>query len=416
MSRSPARIALSACVVAVVTAACGGGSGFASATKSQAPADAHVHLQVMIASSGPAETQADTAAANAWAKTTGNTVTVTNAQNLTQQLGQAFAANKPPDVFYLSSGQQFATYANEGALYPYGAQAAGASDFYPSLKQAFTYHGTFYCAPKDFSTLALQINTTMWSQAGLTSADIPTTWSQLTHVLSVLRAKLPSSITPLVISPTHDRVDAFLTQAGGGLIGPNGAVTADSPANVTALTYLQGLLRSGLMKYSSQVGAGWGGQAFGSGKAAMTIEGNWIQGAMRTDYPSVKYETVQLPKGPAGPGTMVFTTCWAIPKQSPNHAAAVSFVNFMTSAGQEMAFARAFGVMPSLQSDQSAYLREFPGDAPFLAEVPNAVGGPKLPNLTSVFTQFDNQLTQLATTSPTAILSSLAKNIGAAGS
>ena len=29
---------------------------------------------------------------------------------------------------------------------------------------------------------------------------------------------------------------------------------------------------------SSDLDAGWGGEAFGTGKAAMTIEGNWING------------------------------------------------------------------------------------------------------------------------------------------
>ncbi|MER5225617.1 hypothetical protein [Streptomyces flaveus] len=41
----------------------------------------------------------------------------------------------------------------------------------PALRQAFTYDGKFCCAPKDFSTLALRINTTAWSKAGLTDAD-----------------------------------------------------------------------------------------------------------------------------------------------------------------------------------------------------------------------------------------------------
>ncbi|MHB1613021.1 MAG: extracellular solute-binding protein [Actinomycetes bacterium] len=408
----PLLLASAVTLLALTAAACGSGGSSTGASGTTPPGP--VHLQVLIASSGPAETQADQAAAAAWAKKTGNTATVTVASNMTQQLGQAFAANKPPDVFYLTSGQQFATYASEGALYPYGAQTTGASDFYPSLSSAFTYKGTFYCAPKDFSTLGLQINTTMWAKAGLTSADIPTTWAQLTSVLTTLKNKLGSGVTPMVISPTHDRVDAFLAQAGGGLTNAAGQITADTPQNLRALTYLQGLMKAGLIKYSSQVGAGWGGQAFGTGKAATTIEGNWIQGAMTTDYPTVKYETVQLPAGPSGPGTLVFTTCWGVPKQSANKAAAVSFVNFMTSPAQEMTFAKAFGVMPSLQSDKAAFLQEFPGDAPFMQSAAYAVGGPNLPNVANVFTAYDNQLTQLATTSPAAILSALQKNLSAA--
>ena len=38
----------------------------------------------------------------------------------------------------------------------------------PKLVEAFTIDGRFYCAPKDFSTLALVINNKLWKDAGLT--------------------------------------------------------------------------------------------------------------------------------------------------------------------------------------------------------------------------------------------------------
>jgi multiple sugar transport system substrate-binding protein len=296
----------------MATAACGG--GFDSNSSADTPQKTgKADLKVLIASSGDAETSAVQAAAKKWSGSSGNTATVTVAQNMDQQLGQAFAANQPPDVFYLDASK-FADYAAQGALYAYGDKAAGASDFYPNLKDAFTYKGTFYCAPKDFSTLALEINTDLWKKAGLTDSDVPTTWDQLRTTLTTLKSKL-SGVTPLVISPGHDRVDPFIVQAGGRLVDDQGKVTADSPENVAGLTYAQSLLKSGLMKYSSDVGAGWGGEAFGKGKAAMTIEGNWIKGAMKSDYPNVKYQVAPLPAG-AQKGTLAFTQCWGIPAAS----------------------------------------------------------------------------------------------------
>src|SRR5262245_10031786 len=168
MSLRSHRLALLCAAGAVSLAtACGGGFG-SSAGPSQSTGKAT--LRMLIASSGDAETAAVQAAAAQWAAKTGNTVTVTPAQNMDQQLGQGFAANKPPDVFYLDAAR-FADYASSGQLYAYGDQAAGAADFYPSLKAAFSYKGTFYCAPKDFSTLALEINSQLWTRAGLTASD-----------------------------------------------------------------------------------------------------------------------------------------------------------------------------------------------------------------------------------------------------
>ena len=48
----------------------------------------------------------------------------------------------------------------------------------------------------------------------------------------------------------------------------------------------------------------------------MTIEGNWIKGAMKNDYPDVKYTVAELPAGPTGKGTLPFTNCWGIAAKS----------------------------------------------------------------------------------------------------
>lgn len=397
--------------VLLTTAACGGGFKSSSGASNAPQQTGKASLQILIGSSGDAETAAVKAAAAKWASSSGNTASVVPAQNMDQQLGQAFAANKPPDVFYLDASK-FADYAAQGALYAYGDKSAGASDFYPNLKDAFTYKGTFYCAPKDFSTLALEINTDLWTKAGLTDKDIPTNWAQLTKVLGTLKAKLPG-VTPMVISPGHDRVDAFIVQAGGGLVGKDGTVTADSPENVAGLQYVQSLLKGGLLKYSSQVGAGWGGEAFGKQMTAMTIEGNWIKGAMKSDFPKVKYQVVPLPAGKTQ-GTLAFTQCWGIPASSKYKEQALSFVNAMTEPNQQLAFADAFGVMPSRQSVKAEYAQKFPADQVFLEGAAYGVGPIKAPKLTQVLADYDNELNKLASTPPSVILARLQKNMKAA--
>ncbi len=412
MRHLPRPIRLVALVTGVLLATAGCGGGFKSGNQSQASQKTgKASLQVLIASSGDAETAAVKKAADAFAASSGNTVTVTAAQNMDQQLGQAFAANKPPDVFYLDASK-FADYAAQGALYAYGDKAQGASDFYPNLKDAFTWKGTFYCAPKDFSTLALEINTTLWQKAGLTEADVPKSWDQLKSVATTLKGKLPG-VTPLVVSPGRDRIDAFIVQAGGNLVSQDGKPTADDPKNVAGLTYAKSLLQAGLMKYSSQVGAGWGGEAFGKAKAAMTIEGNWIKGAMKNDFPDVKYQVAALPAG-TQQGTLAFTQCWGIPAASQYKEQAIAFVDAMTKADQQMAFADAFGVMPSRQSLKDQYSQKFPSDKVFLDGAAYGVGPIKAPKTTQVLADYDNSLSKLATSDPAQILARLQKNLSAA--
>ncbi|HEX5115011.1 MAG TPA: extracellular solute-binding protein [Pseudonocardiaceae bacterium] len=410
MSRMTRPLAGAAVLAAAALLAAGCGSGFSSNNSQPAQKTGPVSLQILIASSGDAETAAVKQAAAAWAKSSGNKATVTPAQNIDQQLGQAFAGSAPPDVFYLDAAK-VADYASVGALYPYGNKVNNPNDFYPTLRAAFTYKGTFYCAPKDFSTLGLVINTDLWTKAGLTNADLPTTWDQFTADLQKLKAK---GIVPLAVSPTHDRVDAFIKEAGGSIVDKSGKPDADSPQNVQALTYVQGLLKQGLMKYSSQLDTGWGGEALGTGKAAITIEGNWIEGAMKSDYPKIKYEIAAMPSGPAGPGTLEFTQCWGVSAKSKNHAADIAFVNAMTAPKQQLAFAKAFGVIPSRQSAQATYEQQFPTDKAFLAGAPNGVGPVNAPKVSDVLADYDTQLTQLAKTSPSAVLQRLQTNLTSA--
>lgn len=93
--------ALAAATFALTSSACG--SGFDDANTEQQGGKAS--LQILIGSSGAAETKAVQDAAAAWASASGNTATVTPAQDIGQQLGQAFADDSPPDVFYVDASR-----------------------------------------------------------------------------------------------------------------------------------------------------------------------------------------------------------------------------------------------------------------------------------------------------------------------
>jgi len=406
--RRRASLAALALTSSLALAACGGG-GFEE-EGSDAPAssgDGPATLQVLIGSSGDAETKAVEDAAAAWAEESGNEVEVVVANDLAQQLSQGFAGGNPPDLFYVDAGV-FGDYAEAGNLYPYVDQLADADDFYPNLLDSFTLDDQAYCAPKDFSTLGLEINTESWKKAGLGDADIPTTWDELETVAQKLTTPDQAG---LVLGLGRDRVGAFLVQNGGFWVdGETGEATATEPTNVEALEYVQGLLDSGSAVLAPDVDAGWGGEAFGTQKAAMTIEGNWIRGAMENDYPDVDYTVAELPEGPAGKGTLLFTQCWGIAAESPNQEAAVSFVEAMTTPEQQLANADAFGVMPSRESAQADYVDQFPEDAPFIAGGDYGQGPVNLPGLGPVVADLDSQLEQLKTADVNDILASFQKN------
>ena len=378
--------------VALGLSACGGG-GFEDEGGSQSSAEGPVELTMLIASSGDAETKAVQDATKAWADESGNSVEVTVASDITQELAQGFAGGNPPDVFYLDAGV-FADQAKSGNLFAYGDQLEAADDFFPSLRETFTYEDQFYCAPKDFSTLALQINTQAWKAAGLTDADLPTTWEELTTVSQQLTT---GDQAGLGLGLGIDRLGAFVVGNGGWWVNDEGTEpTAQDPAVVEAVQYVQDNVKAGNFQLASQLDAGWGGEAFGTKKAAMTIEGNWIKGAMTNDYPDVPYTTVEMPAGPAGKGTLLFTQCWGIAADSDAQAQAVELVDALTAVEQQMAFADAFGVMPSRQSAEEQYAQKYPEDAPFIAGADYGRGPIGAPGLKPVIDDLNSKLENLA--------------------
>jgi multiple sugar transport system substrate-binding protein len=412
--RTRAPLALVAGLGLMLAAACGGGnSGFSDSNNNAAGgATTGVKLTMLIGSSGDAETKAVTDATAAWAKKGGNTVTVTPAKDLTQELTQALAGGSPPDLFYVDASK-FAGLVKANALAAYGDQMPNKSDFYPNLLESFTSDGKVYCVPKDFSTLALEINTDLWKKAGLTEADYPTTWDQLETVAKKLTT---GGVTGLVFNDTLDRVDAFMRQAGGSLLNDDDtAFTADSPQNLTGLQYVQKLAREGLLKFPKQVDTGWGGEAMGKNKAAMAIEGNWFVGGVKNDYPKLKYAVVPLPKG-TQQATLSFTNCWGIAAKSKNQAAAIDLVKYLTSTDQQMAFAKAFGVMPSVKSAQAQFAQQFPAQKAFVDGAANATGPTSLPGFDQVQKDFDSKILGLSNGSsdPKAMLAALQKNGDAA--
>ncbi len=395
-------------VAALVLSACGGGgSSFGGATKTQATGKAA--LKIMIGSSGDAETNAVKTAAAAWATKSGNTAEVIVASDLGQQLGQGFAGGTPPDVFY-ADASRIGDFAKAGNLFAYGDQLTD-SKFLPTLVKTFTVDGKLQCAPKDYSTLALEINTDMWTAAGLTDADIPKDWAGLETAAKKLTK---DKVTGLVIGNDINRGGAFMKQAGGWVVSEDGkTMTAESPEALAGLTQIKKMMADGSLKFNTDTSpaAGWGGEAFGKGIGAMTIEGNWIKGALTKDYPKLKTKIVELPAGPGGKGTLLFSNCWGIAAKSPSQSQAVDLVKFLTSVDQQLAFTKAFGPMPSTAEGIAKFKTDYPDDAAFAAGGEYGQGPVNLPGFDPVMAKFNSKMATLGKGGdPKAMLAELQKN------
>nr|BFE60680.1 ABC transporter substrate-binding protein [Dactylosporangium thailandense] len=366
------------------TAACGDdGSGKQGDTTG-------AKLTMFAFSSSPAEDAVLRKAIDDYNKQGRNTVDLKVLPEYDTALTTALAGGQPPDVFYLNDNK-LPDLGKSGALEPTGDQVDNPGDFYDTLKQSFTYQGTYYCAPKDFSTLQLVYNTADFEAAGLKP---PTTWEELA---TTAKALTKPGHPGLVLAPEFYRWGAFFAQAGAWPTDDGiTKMTMDTQPMRQALQYLTDNHKAGSFGTPAAVGAGWGGEAFGKGLTSMTIEGNWIVGAMKNDFPSVKYGVAELPAGPKGKGTMSFSVCYGVAKASKSKAAAVDLVKFLTSPDEQLTITKEFPVMPSRKSLADKWLTDKPELKAFVAGGDYAKKSVFVPGFSTVIDTFNDGIQGLA--------------------
>ncbi len=283
-------------------------------------------------------------------------------------LQAALASGAGPDVFYVDSFK-LPDLLKAGALAPVPNGAlTNQDDIYPSLRSVFTSpDGKLVCPPKDFSTLALVYNKDMLAAKGVTP---PTNWDELKAAAIKLTG---DGVVGLSMGFEYPRVGVFMFQAGGAMTDDKVTkMTVNSPENKAAFALLGDLYKAKALQAPDEIGAGWGGEAMGKGKAAMVIEGNWIVSYLKKDFPGIKAGYAELPAGPKGKGTFAFTVCYGVNKNSKNQAAAWKLVDSLTSPDGSLKWTNAFNVMPAHASVADKWLAPRPELKAFVNGAPYA--------------------------------------------
>jgi multiple sugar transport system substrate-binding protein len=273
----------------------------------------------------------------------------------------AFASGDSPNVFYVDSSK-LPDWAEAGVLASGEGMIENVDDHYESLLAAFTYDGTVYCPPKDFSIMALQYNKDMFDAAGLDYPTADWTWDDLRAAAEQLTGETEDGqkVLGLVTPPNFERWLPFLYQAGGSVLNEDETeVTLDSDQAREALDFYVGMATDGIAGPPTMVDAGWGGEAFGQGRVAMAMEGNWVISYLLTQFPDLNWGVTVLPKHPdSGQATMVFTVCYGVASDNDNPDESWKLVNFLTGPEGSMLVAeKGFGVIPPARSAADAWLQ-----------------------------------------------------------
>ncbi|MGZ3182138.1 MAG: extracellular solute-binding protein [Telluria sp.] len=309
-------------------------------------------VTVAIWGSAPAEVAAFDQAAAAFTRATGITVHKQVIEDKYMDvLKSRFAGRQPPDVFYLDAFEAPLLIAS-GVLAPLDGQFDQPDDFYPQFLAAFRgADGKQYGVPKDYSTLALYINPALLRQAGFRPDQVPGDFDALMRFCRLLQPKLPAGVGAMLVEKDLSRHLAALEAFGQPV------VTAQRFARFTgnpgAYGYLDALVRGHAAHYlfsaKDDLGADWPGAAFGTGKAVLMMEGNWVQASLRHDYEDVPFVVRPMPRVNGQPRTMAYTVGYAVAQAARHPAEARAFVRFMTGPGLPL-WIRAAGVLPARPS------------------------------------------------------------------
>ncbi len=171
-----------------------------------------------------------------------------------QSLQTAVAAKQPPALaqLELTSMAQLASF---GALDPLSKELSPSAEkkvkaaMIPSIATANSYKGTLYTVPMGYNSNVLYYNPDLVAKAGLTPADLPTTWSQLEKVGAELTKDTNGDGTPDVYgygfpSQAPWILEARTWQAGGEVFNKdNTQATFNSAAGQKVLANYQDLVK-----------------------------------------------------------------------------------------------------------------------------------------------------------------------------
>jgi multiple sugar transport system substrate-binding protein len=242
-----------------------------------------------------------------------------------------FAAHDPPDVFYVDSSVA-PTWEAKHDLAPLNryikTSAYDTTQFFPSLYSAFAAGNEVYGFPKDWTPLAMEINTAMLDRVHTIQ---PRNWTELESVAKKMETqKVVPNGKPICIAPDWARMLAFVYQNQGSL------ANVQSRSVKQAVDFYVGLYKQGLAATPKDLGVGWCGEALGQQKAAIVFQGNWLLPFMSSTYPNVKYTIFPMIRQITG-GNLAFTVSYSMARDAKNKAAAWTLLSWLTSqAGQTL--------------------------------------------------------------------------------
>ncbi|MFF7139850.1 extracellular solute-binding protein [Streptomyces sp. SID2888] len=314
----------------------------------------------------------------------------------------AAGATGAPDVLRSEVGWTPA-FAKKGYFLPLdGTEAlADQAEFQPSLIQQAQYDGKTYGVPLVTDTLALVYNKALFAKAGITEA--PKTWDELKSDAAKIKAK--TGVDGYWGSTQAYYAQSYLYGEGTDTVDAGAKkITVNSAAAKKGYgTWLSLFSGKGLHQADTTADAYAHIQdAFINGKVAAIIQGPWeitnfYGGSAFSDKANLGIATVPAgSSGKAGAPTGGHNLSVYAGSDKAHQEAALTFVNFMTSAKSQETIALKNSTLPTRDDAYSAQVKADPGIAGYQGVLAAAQPRPALPEYSSLWGPLDTELPKVA--------------------
>ncbi|MGW1273102.1 extracellular solute-binding protein [Streptomyces sp. NPDC002491] len=314
----------------------------------------------------------------------------------------AAGASGAPDILRSEVGWTPA-FAKKGYFLPLDGTDAlkDQSKFKANLLEQAKYEGKTYGVPLVTDTLALVYNKDLFAKAGITAA--PKSWDELKTAAATVKAK--TGVDGYWGSTQAYYAQSFLYGEGTDTVDADAKkITVDSAAAKKAYGTWLGLFDGkGLHKADTTADAYAHIQdAFVNGKVAAIIQGPWeitnfYKGSAFKDKANLGIATVPAGStGKAGAPTGGHNLSVYAGSDKAHQAAALKFVDFMTSAASQATIAQKNSTLPTRDDAYTAAVKADPGIAGYQTVLAAAQPRPALPEYSSLWGPLDTELPKIA--------------------
>ena len=276
------------------------------------------------------------------------------------KMDTSITAGGGSDIFWMN-GTNIAKYASNGVILPLNDRIESENfnmENYPeSLVALYNYEGEQMAIPKDFDTIGLWYNKTLFDAAGIKYPDETWDWNTVADVAKKLTNASAGIYGITAGLQNQQGYYNTIAQAGGYVLSPDKKTSGyDKPEAITGLKFWTDLIKAGVSPTIQQMTDTYDFQIFESGKIGMIFSGSWMANYYNSnELIRDQVDVAVLPKG-VNRATIIHGLGYCINTATKHPEEAWLFLQYL--GGKEAAELQT--AIPAYNGTQDSWIKKMP--------------------------------------------------------